>query len=74
MKTKKIIGSIAFYIGLILLWELLYLAGTQWLDIVKPYAVPNPVGVFHVFCRLLVNGTLFNAIVISHFLNALYWL
>ena len=65
MKTKKIIGSIAFYIGLILLWELLYLAGTQWLDIVKPYAVPNPVGVFHVFCRLLVNGTLFNAILHS---------
>ncbi|MCM1105437.1 MAG: ABC transporter permease [Blautia sp.] len=61
MKTKKIFSSIAFYTGLLLLWELLYLAGTEWLHLVKSYAVPNPVGVWNSFLRLLSGGALLAA-------------
>lgn len=61
MKIKKIIGSVTFYIALLLLWELLYLAGAEWLGLVKPYAVPNPVGVWNSFLRLLSGGTLLAA-------------
>lgn len=61
MKGRKIIGSLLFYAGIILLWQLLYMAATDWFDWAKPYAVPHPLGVFHSFCRLLSDGTLLTA-------------
>lgn len=62
MKIKKIAGSVVFAIALVLIWQILYMAGTQWLGLVKSYAVPNPLGVWNSFIRLLTDGTLILAI------------
>ena len=62
MKTRKILSSILFFVGLILLWQLLYVAGTDWFSLVKPYAVPHPLGVWQSLCRLLADGTLLTAV------------
>ena len=62
MKIKKIAGSVVFAIALVLIWQLLYMAGTQWLGLVKSYALPNPLGVWNSFVRLIMDGTLILAI------------
>ncbi len=61
MKLRKIAGSILFLIGLIVLWQFLYTAATDWLELAKPYAVPNPKGVLESAGTLLKNGTLIAA-------------
>lgn len=65
MKVKKIIGSVLFAVGLIALWQLLYVAATDWFDWAKPYAVPHPLGVWKSICALTVNGTLLSAVASS---------
>lgn len=65
MKVKKIIGSVLFAVGLIALWQLLYVAATDWFDWAKPYAVPHPLGVWKSICTLTVNGTLLSAVASS---------
>lgn len=62
MKSKKILGSVLFYVGLVALWQFLYVAGTDWLELAKPYAVPHPMGVWQSICRLFADGTLVTAI------------
>lgn len=62
MTRKKIAGNLLFFIVLILLWQLFYTASCDWLAWAKPYAVPNPAGVFRCFLLLLSNGTLTAAI------------
>lgn len=62
MKIKKIAGSITFFIGLIILWQFLYMAATDWFSWAKSYAFPHPAGVWESFCSLLSNGTLQAAI------------
>lgn len=62
MKIKKIAGSVVFAIALVLIWQLLYMAGTEWLGLVKSYAVPNPLGVWNSFVRLIMDGTLILAV------------
>lgn len=62
MKLRKVTGSILFYVGLIALWQLLYVAATEWLEWMKPYAVPNPLGVWESFTTLLTEGTLLMAV------------
>lgn len=64
-KQKDILKSIVFYIGLIVLWQLVFMIGTQWLEWWKPYAFPNPKGVVEVFVRLVMNTTLLRAAVKS---------
>lgn len=65
MKIKKAAGSIAFFIGLIILWQLLFLAATDWFGWAKPYAIPHPAGVWNSIITLLTNGTLLSAIASS---------
>ncbi|MCM1282766.1 MAG: ABC transporter permease [Muribaculaceae bacterium] len=62
MKIYKVAGSLLFLIGLIALWQLLYVAATDWLAWVKPYAVPYPAGVAKSAKTLLISGTLFAAV------------
>lgn len=62
MRARKIIGSILFAVGLIVLWQLLYVAATDWFDWAKPYAVPHPLGVWRSLCSLTMNGTLASAV------------
>ncbi len=58
MKIRKTLGSIAFFVGLILLWQVLYMAATDWFGFAKPYAVPHPLGVWHSIVNLFSSGTL----------------
>ncbi len=62
MKFQKTAGSILFLIGLIAVWQLLYVAATDWFEWAKPYAVPHPKGVLESAVTLLKNGTLFAAV------------
>lgn len=62
MRRKKIAGNIIFFIGLLLLWQLFYTASCDWFTWAKPYAIPNPRGVFRCFLNMLSNGTLISAI------------
>lgn len=64
-RRQQIVKSTIFYIGLIVIWQLVFLFGTRWLKIWKPYAFPNPQGVFEVLIRLVSNMTLVRAIVKS---------
>lgn len=65
MKTRKIVGSLLFFVGLIAFWQLLYVAATDWFAWAKPYAVPHPTGVVESVKILIVNGTLFAAVLKS---------
>lgn len=62
MKLKKLAGNLLFFIGLILLWQLLYTAACSWFHWAKPYAIPSPIGVIRCISGLLTNGTLLAAI------------
>lgn len=62
IRLRKLAGSVLFFAGLILLWQFLYVAATDWLELAKPYAVPNPKGVLESAGTLLKNGTLFAAV------------
>ncbi len=62
MNLRKAIGSILFFAGLILLWQLLYTAATGWFGWAKPYAVPHPAGVLDSIQALLSDGTLVAAV------------
>jgi ABC-type nitrate/sulfonate/bicarbonate transport system, permease component len=62
MKIKKAAGSIVFFAGLIVLWQLLYVAATDWFEWAKPYAIPHPAGVWESILSLITNGTLQAAI------------
>lgn len=62
MKGKKIIGSILFAVGLVALWQLLYVAAIDWFGWAKPYAVPHPLGVWRSICALTMDGTLVSAV------------
>ena len=62
MKTRRLTGSILFFIGLLAVWQLLYVAATDWFEWAKPYAVPHPAGVVQSAKTLLANGTLVAAV------------
>lgn len=62
MKLKSKVGSLLFFIGLIALWQFLYVMATEWFRWAKPYAVPNPRGTLESFINLLTSGTLAAAI------------
>ncbi|MCD7825713.1 MAG: ABC transporter permease [Clostridiaceae bacterium] len=62
MKWKKVIGSLLFVVGVLAVWQLLYVAATDWLGWAKPYAVPHLKGVLLSIKTLVVNGTLFAAV------------
>lgn len=62
MKTKRLLGSIIFAVSIIVLWQLIYILGTQVFDIFKPYAVPSPMGVAESFTSMCADKSLFIAI------------
>lgn len=62
MRARKVIEGVLFAIVLIVLWQFLYIAGTEWFSLVKPYSVPNPIGVGQCFIRLLTDGILLRAV------------
>lgn len=64
-RGRNLLGSIAFAVGIIILWQFLYVLSTQWLEVAKPYAVPHPLGVVETIQRLFSDGTLLSAIISS---------
>lgn len=63
--TKKILGSVAFFLILVLVWQLAYVASTQWTQLVKPYAFPYPLGVIDSYATMYEKGILCTAILTS---------
>lgn len=68
MKTKSpkrmadLLQKLAFFAGIIIAWQLLYMIGVNLLGIWKPYAMPSPAGVLQSLFRLSADGSLFFAI------------
>lgn len=54
--------QILFTIAVIILWQVIYYVGYQYLNWWKSYAMPNPVGVWESLITLIQKGTLLNAI------------
>ncbi|MCD8396848.1 MAG: ABC transporter permease [Lachnospiraceae bacterium] len=61
----KILSCICFYLLLILLWQVIYTVGTGTLGWWKSYAMPSPLGVLQSLRKLILNGTLFQAVIYS---------
>lgn len=62
--TRKLSGAV-FFVGLILVWQLIYSLGTGPLGLWKHYAMPHPLGVVESLVRLAGNGTLAGAVAAS---------
>lgn len=50
--------KIRFYLGLIVIWVLIYEIGVNVLQIWKPYIFPTPLGVLQTIGKLIVNGSM----------------
>ncbi|WP_174377965.1 ABC transporter permease [Desulfitobacterium metallireducens] len=57
--------KILFYVILILLWELVYQLGVEYLKIWKPYTFPSPFDVLKTLYNLIKDNTLGIAILVS---------
>lgn len=55
-------GEILFLLGIVLLWQILYIVGVEKLEIWKAYAMPSPSGVWESFVEMMKQGTLISAI------------
>ncbi|MDR1664939.1 MAG: ABC transporter permease, partial [Clostridiales bacterium] len=62
---KSIAKQVLFYALLAALWQGLYYLGVSVLGVWKPYAFPNPVGVWKSLVSLFNQNALFNAIFFS---------
>ena len=47
IRKSNIAGEILFLFGIIILWQIFYVAGVDGLGIWKAYAMPSPVGVWN---------------------------
>lgn len=61
----RILQKYLIYIGIILIWQLVFYVTTDVMGIWKPYMFPNPVGVVETFIKLCRNGSLIRAIATS---------
>lgn len=59
---KKLGSSILSVTILMIVWQMIYIASTDWCSWVKPYALPNPIGVLDSFLILAGNGSLVLAV------------
>ena len=59
---SNITGEILFLLGVILLWQILYMIGVDGFGIWKAYAMPSPSGVWNSFTEMIKQGTLLSAI------------
>lgn len=67
MKNKKrtILGTIIFYVGLLAIWQIVYVLGTQVLEVWKEYSFPNIKGIVIRFGELISDGSIQMAVVSS---------
>lgn len=64
-KFSKIVQLLLFYLGVIIIWQLVYYAGAELFGWWKAYAFPNPYGVYKSCVRMIEQKTLIIAIVYS---------
>ncbi|MCL2252807.1 MAG: hypothetical protein FWC09_00005, partial [Lachnospiraceae bacterium] len=62
---NMILKTILFYIGLILIWQLVFWVGTELFRWWKPYALPNPLGVWQSLGLMITQKTLWPAVLFS---------
>lgn len=62
---KSVIGTIVFYIGVLVLWQIVYVLGTQVFKVWKTYSFPNVKGIVERFVDLVSDGSLQNAVISS---------
>lgn len=62
---KRILEQIVFYFVLIFAWQAVYYLGVSVFGFWKPYAFPNPLGVWNSLILLISQNALFNAIFFS---------
>ncbi|MCD7763498.1 MAG: ABC transporter permease [Lachnospiraceae bacterium] len=62
---NKILSGICFYVVLIILWQVIYTLGTGPLGWWKSYAMPSPLGVVESLEKLIIKGTLWQAVIYS---------
>lgn len=67
MKNKKrtILGTIIFYVGLLAIWQIVYVLGTQVFEVWKEYSFPNIKGIVIRFGELISDGSIQMAVVSS---------
>lgn len=69
MKSKKsiknILGAVCFYGGVIAIWQIVYILGTQVFEVWKTYSFPNIMGIAAAFKRLVSAGTIQMAVLSS---------
>lgn len=67
MKNKKstVVGTILFYGCLFVIWQILYVLGTEVFEIWKPYSFPNIRSIGIRFVELISDGSLQMAVVFS---------
>lgn len=63
--TKRILLHIVFYIVLIVIWQCVFYFGTAVFGWWKPYAFPNPLGVWQSLLTMINQNTLLTAIYFS---------
>lgn len=56
IRKSNIAGEILFLLGIIILWQIFYVAGVDGLGIWKAYAMPSPVGVWNSFVEMMTQG------------------
>lgn len=61
-KKQTILGSILFYIGLLVLWQIVFWMGTEVLAIWESYTFPSIVGIIERFFELWKDGTIAESI------------
>lgn len=59
---SRIFQEIVFLLGIVLLWQIVYVVFVDVLSVWKSYAMPSPMGVWKSLCGLLENGSLLAAI------------
>jgi NitT/TauT family transport system permease protein len=63
--VKAVLAQLAFYVLLIAVWQLLFYLGVHVFGWWKPYAFPNPLGVWDSLVVLINQNALFTAIFFS---------
>ena len=62
IRKSNIAGEILFLLGIIILWQIFYVAGVDGLGIWKAYAMPSPVGVWNSFVEMMKQETVFSEV------------
>lgn len=61
-KKSKFVQQLVFFLGIIVLWQIVYMVGVDVMGIWKSYAMPSPEGVWRSFVFLISDGALFKAV------------